>query len=49
MVLKSAKVTLCPGEPMNTEMCSAMAHVNKGLHGPSDAEKSAYDVFLVTQ
>lgn len=25
------------------------AHVNKGLHGPSDAGKSAYDVFLVAQ
>jgi hypothetical protein len=25
------------------------AHVNKGLHGPSDVGKSAYDVFLVAQ
>ena len=25
------------------------AHVNKGLHGPSDAGKTAYDVFLVAQ
>jgi len=25
------------------------AHVNKGLHDPSDAGKTAYDVFLVAQ
>jgi hypothetical protein len=25
------------------------AHANKGLHGPSDVGKSAYDVFLVAQ
>jgi hypothetical protein len=25
------------------------AHVNKGLRGPSDVGKTAYDVFLVTQ
>ena len=25
------------------------AHVNKGLHGPSDVGKTAYDVFLVAQ
>ena len=25
------------------------AHVNKGLHGPSDVGKTAYDVFLVSQ
>jgi hypothetical protein len=25
------------------------AHVNKGLHGPADVGKSAYDVFLVSK
>jgi hypothetical protein len=24
-------------------------HVNKGLHGPADVGKTAYDVFLMTQ